>query len=211
MGLSQIVIQQGVPVVLDTALTFLGTGSAGDPLACRRLVWPTDVSPLLAAITYTVGPTGQCLNPTRTFNLDNKVLPHPRTTAVETLGATKVVRFERNDVDVIVTERWLGGMPTSLFRLFYEYLDNAALVSTTTGPFIQWEPRDRTDRIYNVTLLSLTVGAGGEDENRFDVADIRADSGRVGDFDNALTNLSPTPTGLIDVDIELRMKIISEV
>lgn len=209
MGETLIIIQQGVPVVVEDALTFLGTGSEGDPAACRRLVWPASVSPLLPPLTYTIGLTGQCFNPMRTLNLDNKVLPHPRTAVVETLNTTRVIRYERGDDDVVVTETWNGGMTTALFRLFYDYLINASLLSAT-GPFIQWEPRDRSTRTYDVTLLSLTVGAG-EGEARFDVADIRGDSGQVGTFDNALSNLSPLPTGLIDVEVELRMKIIGEV
>ncbi len=191
MGETLIIIQQGTPVVVEDALTFLGTGSQGDPAACRRLVWPASVSPLLPPLTYTVGSAGQCFNPSRTFNLDNKVLPHPRTSVVETLSTTKVVRFERGDDDVVVTETWDGGMTTALFRLFYDYLINASLLSAV-GPSIQWEPRDRSTRTYDVALLSLTVGAG-EGETRFDVADIRADQGVVGTFDNALTSLSPLP------------------
>ncbi len=208
MGETLIIIQQGTPVVVEDALTFLGTGSQGDPTACRRLVWPASVSPLLPPLTYTVGSTGQCFNPSRTLNLDNKVLPHPRTSVVETLTTSKVIRFEREDDDVIVTEIWNGGMTTALFRLFYDYLINARLLSST-GPFIQWEPRDRSTRTYDVTLLSLTVGAG-EGEARFDVADIRGDSGEIFTLDNALKDLSPLPTGLIDVEVELRMKIIRE-
>lgn len=210
MGDTLIIIQQGAPTVVSSTLTFLGTGSAGDPTACRRLVFPASVSALLAPITYSVGPNGQCFNPTRTLNLDNAVLPHPRTAAVETLSTTKVVRFERGIDDVIVTETWQGGMPTSFFRLLYEYLINAGLIPNVGPDFIQWEPKDRSTKVYNVALLSLSVG-GGDGETRFDVADIRADLGVVGQFDNALTTLNTTPTGLIDVEVELRMKIIGEV
>lgn len=216
MGETLILIQQGDPVVAEAAITFLGTGSAGDPTACRRLVWPSAVSPLLAPITYQVGPAGICLNPSRTLNLDNAVLPHPITRTVRTLGTTKTIRFEESDADVIVTEIWEvgdGGSPmtTAFFRLFYEYLTNGHLIDPAGSDFIRWEPRDRTTVIYDVDLLSLSVG-GGSSEARFDVADVRADRGVVGTFDNALTDLLPFgATGLIDREVTLRMKIIGAV
>ncbi len=214
MGETLIILQAGSPVVVTSALTFLGTGSAGDPAACRRLVFPAAVSPLLAPIVYAVTATGICLNPTRTFNLDNKVLPHPTTSVVKTIGGTRVVRFEEGDEDVVVTEIWqpTGGasLPTFFLRLLYEYVINAALIPGGGPDFIRWEPRDRTDRIYDVELLSLSVG-GGAGERRFDVADIRADRGVIGDFDNALAGLNTAPTGLIDVEVQLRMRIVAEV
>lgn len=213
MGETLILIQQGDPEVVAQAVTFLGTASAGDPTACRRLVFPSSVTPLLAPIVYSVGVAGDCLNPTTTFNLDNEVLPHPITSTVRTLGTTRSVRFEENLDDVIVTEVWEpeagASMPTSFFRLLYEYLINASLVDPVTGPFIQWEPRDRTDKIYDVEILSLSVG-GGSGEERFNVRDIRESVGATLTLDGALSTLSPTPTGLIDEPVTLRMKIIAE-
>src|SRR5689334_10982490 len=165
MGTSLLTIQQGTPVTASSTLTFLGTGSAGDPAAARRLVWPTGVSPLLAPLVYAVASNGVVLNPSRLLNFDAVPLPHPRTQVVETLGTTRSVRFERALADVVVTEIWeaKGGasMPTSLFRLLYEYLANAALIPAD-GPYIVWEPRDRTTARYSVALLSLGVGGGGD-------------------------------------------------
>jgi len=213
VGETLIAIQQGDPVVVAETVTFLGAGSAGDPGACRRLVFPSSITPLLAPIVYSVGVNGNCLNPTSTFNLDNAVLPHPITGTVQTLGTTKAIRFESTLEDVVVTEEWEpeagASMPTSLFRLFYEYLINGSLVDSVDGPFIQWEPRDRTDKIYNVEILSLSVG-GGSGEEQFNVRDIREAAGATLTLDGALSTLSPTPTGLIDEVVRLRMKIVSE-
>ena len=208
-----IVIQQGVPQVIAAGVTFLGTASAGDPDACRRLVFPSSVSTLLAPITYTGGPRGQCMNPTRTFNLDNVVLPHPTTSVVKTIGGSRTIRQEETDTDVIVTEIWgvdSGlAMPTPLFRLFYEYLTNGSLIGGLDDK-IQWEPRDRSDRIYTVDLLSLSVG-GGDGETRFDVTDVRGLDASTSDFDNALTTWNAVDAGIIDREVRLRMRIIADV
>lgn len=211
MGTTIIVIQQGAAVVAEEEVTFLGIGSAGDPEACRRLVFPANVSPLLAPIVYAIG--ASCANPDRTINLDNAVLPHPITEAVKTLGTTKVTRFENEIPDVIVTEIWEADetnqrLTTALFRMFYEYLINAKLVDSTGPDFITWEPRDKTDKIYNVELLSLDVGGGGPEE-RFDVVDLR---GRGGDEIQTETDpLNLSPTGVVDREMRLRMRVISEV
>jgi hypothetical protein len=211
VGESYIIIQQGVPEEDPNVVTFLGTGSAGDKDACRRLVFPSSVSTALAPLVYAISSGGICLNPTRTFNLDNAVLPHPITQAVRTIGSTRTIRFEENIEDVIVTELWepRGGssMPTGLFRLFYDYLINSRLIPAQ-GPYIVWEPRDRTTKKYNVTLLSLSVGEG-EDDRRFDVADLRAQQGVI---DNGIDDLigPDTVTGLIDRSVRLIMRVISE-
>lgn len=214
MGTSLLTIQQGESVVVEAELFFLGTGSAGDPASPRRMVWPSAVSPLLAPLVYSVDSSGITLNPTRTLNFDTQVLPHPRTQVVETLGTSRVVRFERGVSDVVVTEVWDpaagASMPTSLLRLFYEYLRNGALLPAA-GPFITWEPRDRSERVYEVALVSLSAG-GTDEETRFDIADVRADpltSAKV--FDDALRSLSPTPTGLVTTEVQLRFLVLGEV
>ena len=218
MGETLITIQQGEPVVVEPAITFIGTGSEGDPKACRRLVFPSTVSPLLAPIVYEITTLGLCMNPDRTLNFDKEPMFHPITRSVLTLGSRRDVRFETQAEDVIVVEIWDGDdnrspMPTSLFRLFYEYLINSPDFTTGQTDFIQWEPRDRTDRVYNVNMLSLTVGGGEEGEQPFDVKDLRTPGGvnDGGTIQNALDALSTQPTGLIDREIRLRMRIISEV
>lgn len=212
MGTTLITIQQGDPIIVETELFFLGIGSEGTPGAARRLVWPTAVSPLLAPIVYAVGANAVPLNPSRLLNFDKTPLPHPRTSTVETLGSTLAVRFERSDEDVVVTEVWGSepgaSMPTSLFRLLYEYLVNAALLPAG-GPYVQWEPRDRTEAVYDVVLLSLSVGGQGDnDEQRFDIADVRPRDAT--EIDHALSRLNVLPTGLLTADVTLRFKIVGE-
>lgn len=204
-------IQLGVPVVAAAPITFLGTGSAGELGACRRLVYPTAESSLLAPIIYQWSAFAHCLNPTRTLNLDNTALVHPSTKVVKTLGTSKVLRQEETLSDVIVTEIWeaKGGisMPTFFYRLLYEYLINPPAFVLTGANYIVWEPRDRTEKQYNVELLSLTAGPG-DGESQHDVRDIRTESGQ---YDDALTLANTQPTGVIDKEVRLRMRIVSEV
>lgn len=217
MGETIIIIQQGAPIVTEDTITFLGIGSEGDPDACRVMTFPAAVSTALAPIVYAV--VGICQNPDRTFNLDNDVLPHPRTATVVTLGTTKVLRTEESEDDVIVTEVWLGGdnlasMPTALFRQFYEYLINAPQFDPVSQSFITWEPRDRNTHVYNIEPLSLSVG-GGAGETRFDVKDLREPGGIAGggSIANALDSLAPAPTvtGLVDREVRLRFRIVGKV
>jgi hypothetical protein len=205
-----LIIEQGVPITAAEQITFLGIGSAGTLSAKRRLVHPDSA---LAPITYWG-------NPKRTLNLDNDVLPHPITAPILTAGTTQVVRFERGIDDVIVTEIWPGddaraSMPTFFFRELYEYLNNPPEFSASAQTYIVWEPGDRTTKTYNVELLSLTVGGagGGAAEDAFDVIDLRGQGGLYGGGTilNPLDDLNETATGLVDREVRLRMKIVSEV
>ena len=221
MGETLITIQQGDPVVVEDEITFIGAGSEGDPTACRRLVFPDTVSPLLAPVVYQITNSEVCLNPDRTLNFDKEPLFHPITTSVRTIGSTRDIRFEEQTEDVIVTEIWEANqipMPTSFFRFLYEYLINSPPFTTGQTDFVQWEPRDRTDRIWNVNMLSLSVGAagggeGGSGEQRFDVIDFREPGGVSGggNIQNSMDSLNVLPTGVIDREVRLRMRIISEV
>ena len=220
MGDTLIIIQQGTPVIVEDVATYIGAGTAGTVGGCRRLVFPSGIldgagDPVaLAPLIYAISTTGRCLNPTRTMNVDNDALPHPTTAAVKTLGSTRVVRFEEQVEDVIATEVWeaRGGasMTTAFFRLIYEYLLNARFIPGGGPTYIQWEPRDRTDKVFLVELLSLS--AGGEGESQFDLADIMGGDvmAPAPDFDTVFSRVSPVPTGLVDVDVRLRMRIISE-
>lgn len=208
MAESLIIIQQGIPEVLADDVTFLGVGSDGDPSACRRLVFPSSVTTLLAPITYTVA--GLCWNPSTTLNLDNVVLPQPRTQVIKTLGTTRLVTFGEGEDDVIVTEIWEAGrggasMPTSLFRLIYEYWVNQPDFQQTGQQYIQWEPRDRNERTYQVEIVSLSVGGSGV----LNVRDIRDSGGSV--LGNAEFGVAPSNTGWIDEDVTLELRIVAEV
>lgn len=208
MGDEYITIQQGEATVTTAAVTFLGIGSAGTVGACRRLVFPSAVSPFLAPIVYSAA--GKCLNPSRTLNLDNAVLPAPTGEVVKTLGSTRVVRFDEATEDVIVTEIWAGqagaSMPTALFRQLYEYWINAPEFALAQTEFIQWEPRDRTAVVYDVEIVRLTVGGRGG----LDVADLRDPGGQFGggDFDNGTDPLNVLATGLIDREVRLVMRVV---
>lgn len=213
MGESLILIQQGDPVIVEQAVTFIGIGSSGDRSACRRLVFPSVTTPAIPPLVYSH--FGICANPDRTFNLDNDVLTHPIVSVDRTLSSTRVTRFETTETDVIVTELWEGGpsraaTTTALFRQFYDYLRNSALLGPTD--FITWEPRDRNAFIYQVELLSLTVGSGSEDQ-RFDLQDFLDPGGlfQGGDSENALDAANVLQTGWIDREMELRMRIVAKV
>lgn len=211
MGSSLIILQQGTPAEAEDTVTLLGIGSAGDPSALRRLVYPSSVSMDLPPVVYSVA--GLACTPTRTLNLDNAVLTTARAEAVKTLGSTRVVRFDEGLEDTIVTEVWEGSanraaMPTSLFRQLYEYWINPPPFSLSGQAYIRWEPRDRSTKVYEVELLDLSVGG----EGGFDVADLRELGGRWGggSIDNALDSVNATPTGWIDKEVRLRMRIVAE-
>ena len=198
-------IQAGAATVATTTITFLGIGSDGTYGAKRILTHPTTS---LAPITY-------FSNPDRTLGMDNDALFHPITNAVLTLGTTRVVRFETGVDDVIATEIWEGedgraSMPTFFLRQLYEYLINPPAFSELTPVYIQWEPRERNARVFNVEFLSLSVGGSGE--SQFDLVDLRDLGGKFkgGTALNALDGLNATETGLVDREVRLRMRIVSE-
>lgn len=207
-------IQLGVATVAEDLRVILGAGSQGTTGALRRLIH-TD-TPNFPTLTY-------FSNPDVTWNLDNDVLPAPIINPVLTLGDTRVVRFERNIGDVIITEQWRGGrgrspMVTAFFRLLYEYLRNPP---ATVGTFLQWEPRDRNSFTYNIEILSLKVSSGGVPDQIFRVEDIREIGGLLdpgvpavgtdGKLPAGLDDINPIPTGLIDQQVELRFRIVSKV
>jgi len=211
-------INQGPPAVLAAGVTLLGAGSEGDPYAFRRLVHP---DPTIAPLTYFA-------NPDRTTNFDKVPLLAPRTRVVKTLDTSTVNRFEAVESDVVISEIWtaLDGqrivIPTSFFRLLYEYLINPPTFVPTSPVYIQWEPRDRSDdgtgntRVYNIEILSLTVGGGGRGEQNYDVSDFRPrggvnDTKFTGTTYGPLDDLQPTFSGLVDRTAVLRFKIVSEV
>ena len=208
MGSSVIIIQEGVETALEETVTFLGTGTAGEKGACRRLVFPTTVTPLLAPINYVVA--GLCWDPDTTLNLDNVVLAVPRTEVVKTLGTTRLVTFRDGTDDVIVTEIWSanGGatMPTSLLRLFLEYWLNQPSFQLSGQQYITWEPRDRTTHTYSVEIVSISVGG----RNTLNIRDIRDQGGEV--FDNAEGLLNPlgVSAGFVDEEVRLEMRIVAE-
>lgn len=209
MGSSVIIIQEGVETALEETVTFLGTGTAGTKGACRRLVFPTTVTPLLAPINYVVA--GLCWDPDTTLNLDNVVLAVPRTEIVKTLGTTRLVTFHDAVDDVIVTEIWNGGgrrasMPTSLLRLFLEYWLNQPGFQLSGQQYITWEPRDRTAHTYSVEIVSISVGGRGT----LNIRDIRDQGGDVLDNAEALLNPVGISAGFVDEEVRLEMRVVAE-
>ena len=207
-------IQQGVEAAIEDTRILLGSGSEGTTNARRVLEHPDSAN--FPPITYED-------NPDITWNLDNIVLPAPIASAHLTLGSTRVVRFERQTEDVIITEQWSGGrerspMVTAFFRLLYEYLVNPP---EDTDTYITWQPRDRNDLEYNVEFLELRVSSGGLPDQIFRVADLRERGGELdpnaptvgtdGKHPGGLDSVWPTPTGLIDQAVTLRFRIVEEV
>ena len=205
-------ISLGVPTEAAVGLTFLGTGSAGTRGALRRLVHP---DPSLPPITY-------WSNPDRTFNLDNDVLPSPRVSAMRGLEETTLVRFDDAISDVIITEIWTAAegrrmsVPTFFFRLLYEYWTNEPDYEPLAQTYIQWEPRDRNDHVYDVEIMRVTVGGGAENNQMFDVADVRQRGGKYDpDHDapylNSTDSLNTLETGVLDRTMQMQFKIVAKV
>lgn len=199
---------EGVESVDTVSLVLIGSGPAGDPSAYRRLVHPDgeDFPPLVYAS-----------NPDRTINLDNAVLPAPLVSSQMTLTSTRVTRFERGIEDTICQEIWSAdrsraSMTVAQFRLLYELFLNPPEFDPALPAWLVWEPRDRTDRVYNVELLLLTCG-GNDSAAAFDVRPLYAKGGLYdgGDVSAPLDHFDTVRTGLLDREVRLTMRVVSEV
>jgi hypothetical protein len=200
-------LQQGVAVEAVSTVQLLDTGLTGARGALRRLTHPT--AGTFAPLTY-------YLNPTRTVNYDNDVLRSPITSVIRTLSASRVIQFAELTEDVIVQEIWEAGgglsMPVFMFRLLYEYLVNPPAFSASVPVYVQWEPRDRSDQVFNVQLLSLEVGGRG-----YSIRHWQSDGGPNDPRTPTATGLTPTdtmdvaPTALLDQPVTLTMRIVDEV
>lgn len=201
-----IFIGLGVPTTTPSSLVLFDSGQSGTLGAQRILIHPNGVR--FAPINY-------YKNPTRTFGLDNEVLPAPIADAPLTLTSRQVVRFEQDIDDVIVTEVWEGGegkraaMPTFLWRQLYEYLRNPPEFDADAQTFITYAPRDRSTVVYNVQLYQLRVGGGGGDDQVFDIDDFRLPASI--EIQHPLESLDVSPTGLITRDVQVKLRIVSEV
>lgn len=201
-----IFIGLGTPTTASPTRVLFDSGQSGELGAQRILTHPDGTN--FAPINY-------YKNPTRTFNLDNEILPAPIADAVLTLGSRPVVRFERALKDVIVTEVWEGGegrqasMPTFLFRQLYEYLRNPPVFDPIAQTYITYQPRDRNTKTYNVQFYELRVGGGTGNDKVFDIDDFRLKAGAV--IMNPLEDLDVSPTGLITRDVLVKLRVVSEV
>jgi len=199
-------INQGIPVSSTGQVTLLPAGLTGTRGARRRLVHPdtTSFSPVLYD-----------RNPQRTVNFDNDVLLKPAVTVVKTATSTRVVRFDELEEDVIVTEIWeaAGGLsvPGYFFRQLYEMAVNQPAFVPSAPVYIQWEPRDRTDDVYNVEIVGFGLGGQAYDFRPW------VSEGGPNDPNNPGTILTPTdvldvtPAEILDRPITLSMRIVAKV
>ena len=205
-------ISQGTPVTAAVGLTFIGTRSDGTRGAQRRLVHPNSSLP---PITY-------FSNPDRQFNMDNDALIDAQVTAFRGLEDTTLVRFDSTLSDVIITEIWTAiagsrySMPTFFFRQLYEYFINEPDYDPVAQEYIQYQPRDRNDFTYNIEVMRLSVGGGAQNNQLYDVADVRQKGGLY-DPDLAATIMNSTDdlnvleTGLLDRTVQFQFRLVSKV
>lgn len=206
-------INQGAAATVSPSVTILGTSTAGTAGARRRLVHPDSAN--FPAVVYE-------LNPDRTFNLDNIALPAQFSTTILTLSDRKLVQFDGNLEDVLVTEVWEanGGkaaMTTAFWRELYELYRNPPDFDPFLQTYLQWEPADRSDKVYQVQIVNFTTGSspGGDPAQQFNVSEIIPPGGREdgGDTQHGLDAILPSGVraGLVDQSVFLQMKIIAEV
>ncbi|MHB9075246.1 MAG: hypothetical protein ACYC6G_17200 [Desulfobaccales bacterium] len=89
----------------------------------------------------------------------------------KTLAGYSLTRWAGYTKDLPVREIWKGSdnasrMGAYFFRRLWEYY-----VNPPSSGFITWAPKDRTDKVYNIEIESLT--AGGQDTVRFDYVPIK--------------------------------------
>ena len=188
----------------STSTTIQPIGSSSTAGALRILTHPN--SSLLPPVVYR-------RNPPRTLNLDLIPQLHPRVSVVKALTGSQAVRFEETLDDIIITEIWPGSnriasMTAAQLRQLKQYFDNVPTTSDTPQ-FIQWEPRDQSDRAYLIEIVDLTVGGTSD----YDILDIVS---RGGPKDGVrilagTDDLNVLPTGLIDREVKLSFLINSEV
>jgi len=196
------ILGQGTPTVVQPTLQLIGIGAAGDPGALRIMGHPDTIN--FPPITY-------YKNPDVTVNIDNELLRAPITTPVTTLNTTQIVRFERGDDDVIITEIWEAArgasMPTFLFRQLYEYLINPPDFDPQAQTYITWQPRDRNTKSYDIQLYEMRVD-GGEGAQSFKMREIRLPAST--NVKHPLETMDVTPTGLVQGDVQVSFRIVQE-
>lgn len=200
----------GTPTTDDEDVTILGLGPTGDATAKHRLVHPDSEN--FEPILY-------FLNPDRVMGMDNEALHSPITAVHRALEGSLVTRFEGDMTDVIVTEVWLAtdnkfSMPGFQFRQLYEYLVNTPAWVPANPIYIQYSPQSKNQKTWNVELLRLVVGSGGDPSQLFDVMEFfpggvgSAQGDPLAYLDEAFANEG---SGLLDRTVVLQMKLVSEV
>lgn len=196
-------------------ITLVPIESSGNATARRRLVYPNNA---LAPIVYET-------NPTRTLNFDQDVLFAPISNVERMLTGSKVIQFDTAENDVVITETWTAregqiySMITSFFRMLREYHINPPAFSATNQEYIQWFPADRTTDGYNVLLHRLVVGGGQENNQLYDINDIRPRGGFNDPWGNGANATAAGPldfisegvTGVLDRTVIFQFKIVNKI
>lgn len=86
----------------------------------------------------------------------------PRVGAQATLQDNVLVGWLGQARDVSITERWNGSTNRSRVTMdFFLAMQDYYLNPPTDGNYIQWEPRDQTNVVYNVIIEQLTLSLTG--------------------------------------------------
>jgi hypothetical protein len=137
-------------------------------------------------------------NPDVYTNFDTSPLDkRPRAFATATLTDNVIMGWLGVNKDVAIEERWTGSatrsrMKMDMFLALKDYYENPP----TNGTYIVWEPRDRTNKTYNIVIESLTLSVSGS-----------AGQG-AGDFE---FDYLAVRSGLCMGTVELRFRIVSQV
>ena len=130
----------------------------GDPVGVvagdlRRLVYPGG----------TYAPVVYATNPDVYTNFNVSPLDkRPRAFVTPTLSDNVLIGWLGQSKDVAIEERWMGSATKSRMTLsFFLELQNYYQNPPTNGTFVQWEPRDRTTKKYNVVIESLSLSMTG--------------------------------------------------
>lgn len=130
-----------------------GDPDAGSPGELRRLTYPGGT---LAPLIYESNP--DVYTNFNTSPLDKR----PRAFAQATLEDNVMIGWLGKSRDVGIEERWLGSTNKSRVTLpFFTALQAYYENPPTDGTYIQWEPRDRTNKKYNIVIETLTLSTTG--------------------------------------------------
>ncbi len=201
---------QGASVTAAATLQLLPSGSTGTRGALRRLVHPDSAN---------FSPLVYYRNPDRQGNFDTDVLRTPIVSVIRTAAASRTLRFEEIESDVLVREQWLpeGGlsMPDFMFRQLYEYYVNVPDFSATNQEYITWEPRDETTSSWKVQIIDLNVGGntlGTYNIRKYIAAGGPSDPLDPGPLFTPTDGLDVSPGApILDAPVTLTMRIIEEV
>jgi hypothetical protein len=138
----------------------------------RRLVYPTsDFAPII----YESNP--DVYTNFNTSPLDKR----PRAFAQATLTDNMLIGWLGVSRDVAIQERWNGSDTISRVKMdFFLALQDYYTNPPTNGQYIHWEPRDRTSKVYNIVIETLTLsltGSAGQGAGDFEFDYIAARHG----------------------------------